>query len=258
MVHGQALKGQVWNGQTALLIAFALALLLVFCVRASRVPQPLLSVALFRVRSFCVAVLGGFFTRLGMGAVPFLLPLLFQISLGLPAWQSGLLLMPMAAAAMVMKVVSPRLLARHGYRKVLIGNTVLLGATMLAFATVGASTPLGVVVLLSLLQGLFNSLQFSSMNSLAYADTGPANASMASTWASTLQQMASGFGLALGSQLVAYSLASALPSDAMSMAAALHDAFVVLGLVTMLSSLSYWALRETDGQAVSRGTAIKT
>ena len=69
------------------------------------------SLALLRVRTFRVSVVGGFFTRLGLGALPFLLPLLYQLGLGLPAWQSGLLMTPMAAAAMAMKAIAPRILA---------------------------------------------------------------------------------------------------------------------------------------------------
>src|SRR5436190_24150696 len=105
------------------LLLVGLSLLGAYGWHALHTPHPLLRLALFRVRTFRVSVIGGFATRLGLGGLPFLLPLLYQLGLGLPAWESGLLMMPMAAAAMSMKLISVRILARFGYRRVLIVNT---------------------------------------------------------------------------------------------------------------------------------------
>ena len=230
----------------------AISLLVGFGWHARRTRHPLLNLALFRVRTFRVSVVGGFITRLGLGALPFLLPLLYQLGLGLPAWQSGLLLMPMAASAMAMKAIAPRLLARYGYRNVLIVNTAFIGLTIGLFSLVAADTPLVVVVLLSLAQGFFNSLQFSSMNSMAYADIEAPMASMASTIASTLQQMSMSFGLAIGSLLTGWYLGDLPQTDRMAIAGALHQTFLTLGLLTLVSSLSFWSLRPADGESVSR------
>src|SRR5262249_4483763 len=145
-------------------------LLAAYAAHASRVPYPLLKLALFKVRTFRVSVAGGFVTRLGIGGLPFLLPLLYQLGLGLPAWQSGLLMMPAAAAAMGMKLIAPRVLKRHGYRRVLIVNTLMMSVTLSMFALVAPGTPLGLIVPIALAQGFFNSLQFTSINSMAYAD----------------------------------------------------------------------------------------
>ena len=247
-----------FDAATPALLLLAAGLLIAYGVHASRVPQPLLSLALFRVRTFRVAVLGGFVTRLGLGAMPFLLPLLYQLGLGLPAWESGLLLIPMAAAAMVMKVLAPGLLARCGFRAVLTVNTVLIGLTIAMFSQVTPDASLWLVVALGAAQGLFNSLQFSSMNSIAYADIEAPKSSMAATIASTLQQMSMSFGLAFGTWLTAYYLGgdtSARPAD---VRAALHATFLTLGALTLLSALSFRALRPDDGEAVSRGSRHKT
>jgi MFS family permease len=130
-----------------------------------------------------------------VGGLPFLLPLLYQLGLGFPAWQSGLLMMPSAAAAMGMKVISARLLRHFGYRQVLVVNTVLIGVTIALYAFVKPGTPWWAIVPISLCQGFFNSLQFSSMNSLGYADVEGRDSSMASTIASSMQQLSSSFGL---------------------------------------------------------------
>jgi len=210
------------------------------------------------VRTFRVAVIGGFVTRLGVGGMPFLLPLLFQLGLGMPAWQSGLLMMPIATAAIGMKLVSARVLARFGYRRILIANTAMIGAIVCLFSLVAPATPIGLIVLLGLAFGFFNSLQFTSINSLAYADIDPPDSSMASTIASSLQQMSMSFGLACGSLVAGWYLGELPQTDRAAVTAALHYAFLTLGGLTILSALSFRSLGARDGESVSRGNVRET
>jgi len=239
--------------QAFVLLLVSIALLAAYVWHALRAPFPLLRLSLFRVRTFRVSVLGGFVTRLGVGGLPFLLPLLYQLGLGMPAWQSGLMMMPAAAAAMAMKVISSPLLRRFGYRQVLVVNTVLIGCTIACYALVVPGTPVVLIVLIGLALGLFNSLQFSSMNTMAYADIDEADSAMASTMASTLQQMSFSFGLACGSLVTAFYLAGLPQTDQPAVASALHHAFITLAVLTVVSSLSFWTLRPNDGESVSKG-----
>ena len=239
----------------AILFLVSLSLLLAYVWHARQKRFPILRLSLFRVRTFRVAVAGGFITRLGLGSLPFLLPLLFQLGLGFPAWQSGLLMMPAVAAAMVMKVISSPILRRFGYRKVLTANTLMIGITIGLFAGVSFATPIALIVCLGLAQGFFNSLQFSSMNSMAYADIKTTDTSMASTIASSFQQLSMSFGLACGSLLTAWYLGELLQSDRVAVMAALHHTFLTLGSLTMISSLSFWTLRAKDGESVSLGSS---
>jgi len=241
--------------QAALWLGVSSALLAAYAWHAWRVPFPLLRLQTFRTRTFRVSVLGGFVTRLGVGGMPFLLPLLFQLGLGLPAWQSGLLMMPAAFAAMGMKVISTRMLRRFGYRQVLVVNTVLVACTIASYTLIGPGVPIAGIVAIGLAMGLFNSLQFSSMNSMAYADIGESEAAMASTIASTMQQMSMSFGLACGSLVTGYFLAGLAQDNAPAVTSALHHAFLVLAALTLLSSLSFWGLRADDGESVSKGAA---
>lgn len=239
----------------AWLLLVSLSLLTAYGWHAGRIRYPLLRLALFRVRTFRVSVVGGFITRLGLGGLPFLLPLLYQLGLGLSAWQSGLLMMPAAVAAMGMKLMSSRVLRRFGYRNVLVVNTLMIGVTINMFAGVTSATPIVLIVCLGLSQGFFNSLQFSSMNSMAYADIETTDSSMASTIASSLQQMSMSFGLACGSLVTAWYLGDMPQSDRAAVTTALHHAFLTLGGLTMISSLSFWTLRANDGESVSKGVA---
>jgi EmrB/QacA subfamily drug resistance transporter len=239
--------------QVVILLGVAGALLAAYGWHARQVPHPLLRLQVFRARTFRVGVLGGFVTRLGIGGMPFLLPLLFQLGLGLPAWKSGLLMMPAALAAMGMKVLSAPLLRRFGFRQVLVINTVLIACMIACYTLVGPGTPVWRIVPIGLCLGLFNSLQFSSMNTMAYADIESADAAMASTVASTLQQMSLSFGLAGASLVTMYYLAGLSQSDPVAVTRALHHGFLTLAVVTLVSSASFWTLRRDDGENVSRG-----
>lgn len=238
----------------AVLLLLCMSLLAAYVWHARETPHPLLRLRLFRVRTFRISVMGGFVTRLGVGGMPFLLPLLYQLGLGLPAWQSGLLMMPAAAAAMGMKIIAPRVLARFGYRRILIVNTVMIGAVISLFSLVNPATPIALIVLLGLSMGFFNSLQFTSMNSMAYADIDTPDSSMASTIASSLQQMSMSFGLACGSLIAGWYLGDLPQTDRVAVTTALHHAFLTLAGLTILSSLSFWSLRPGDGESVSRGS----
>ena len=140
------------------LLALSLTLIAGYGLHGTRTPFPLLQLSLLRIRTFSAAVSGSFFTRIGIGGVPFLLPLLYQVGLGFTPVQSGLLIMPQAIAAMCTKFLMPRILDRVGYRDVLISNTIILGLLLMVFATIGLNTPLWLIVLQAFCYGAFTSL----------------------------------------------------------------------------------------------------
>jgi EmrB/QacA subfamily drug resistance transporter len=234
------------------LLALAITLLAGYALHARRSDNPLLRLGLFRIRTLRAAVVGSFLARLGAGGMPFLLPLLYQVGLGYTPVQSGLLLMPQSIAAMALKVTIPWILARLGYRRVLLSNTILLGLLIALFATVSAETPVFVIVLQALAFGFLSSLQYTSMNTLTYADVSPPNASMASTLASTMQQMSMSFGVAVASLATALFIPDRFRSDPPQMIHGIHQAMLVLGGLTALSSFVFNGLKNEDGDSVSR------
>jgi EmrB/QacA subfamily drug resistance transporter len=234
------------------LLVLSLALLAGYWLHAKSLAFPLLQLSLFKIRTFRAAVSGSFFTRLGIGGVPFLLPLLYQVGLGFTPVQSGLLIMPQALAAMAMKAVMPRLLSAIGYRWVLISNTIILGILLLLFATIGPSTPVWMIVLQAFFYGAFTSLQYTSMNTLIYADTRDEQSSAASSIASTMQQMSISFGVATAGLATAFFVPSNGQSGATEMIHGIHKALVALGGLTVLSTIVFRSLRRGDGDIVSR------
>jgi EmrB/QacA subfamily drug resistance transporter len=234
------------------LLALSLFLLTGYVLHARSMAYPLLHLTLFRIRTFRASVSGSFFTRLGMGGVPFLLPLLYQLGLGYTAIQSGLLIMPQALGALSMKMVLQRLLNLMGYRGVLISNTVIIGLIIAAFAVIGTQTPIWVIILLAFAYGAFSSLQYTSMNTLAFADTTEAQTSSASTIASTTQQMAISFGVAIAGLTTAFFFPSSPGSQPLAIIHGLHKAFLLLGALTIASTIVFHSLRSGDGDDVSR------
>jgi EmrB/QacA subfamily drug resistance transporter len=238
------------------LLAISAALLTGYGLHATRTAYPLLHLTLFRIRTFRAAVSGSFFTRLGIGGIPFLFPLLYQVGLGLTPIQSGLLMMPQALAAMSLKMTMPAVLARFGYRGVLISNTVMLGLFILLFATIGVGTPIWLIVAQVFCFGFFTSLQYTSMNTLVYADVNEGQAASASTIASTMQQMSISFGVASASLVTALFIPDRFHSDAAQMIHGIHEAFLILGGLTIVSAIVFRELQGNDGSAISQHKAI--
>src|SRR6202522_4485258 len=233
------------------LLALSVALLAGYGIHGSSLPFPLLKLRLFSVRTFRAAVSGSFFTRLGIGGVPFLLPLLYQVGLGYTPIQSGLLIMPQAIASMCMKAIMPRLLSRIGYRGVLISNTLILGVLLMVFATNGLRTPVWVIVLLALLYGGLTSLQYTSMNTLVFADIAEKDASSASSIASTMQQMSISFGVATAGLTTAFRVETEHSAPA-QMIQGIHKALIALGILTIASTIVFRSLKTGDGADVSQ------
>lgn len=233
------------------LLLLSLVLLFSYGVHARRVARPLMQLSLFRIRTFSTAVVGGFFTRLGMGGLPFLLPLLYQLGLGLPPAVSGLLIMPQAFGAISMKFVVPRLLERFNYRPVLLTNTICLGFMLAAFSAFGRGTPLWVIAVQAWVYGGMTSLQYTCMNTLAYIDVPDHQASSSTSIANTAQQMSISFGVALAGLVTALFLPAAQAS-AGQMVAGLHHAFWVMGAFTLFSTALFLRLSPSDSIRGSR------
>lgn len=229
----------------------SLLLIAAYVRHALGAQHPLLRLDLFKLRTFRCAVSGSFVTRLGAGGMPFLLPLLYQVGLGYTPVQSGLLIMPQSIAAMSLKMTMPRVLNRLGYRRVLIVNTLALGLLIALFSLIGSRVP-WFIVALAFAFGYASSLQFTSMNTLVYADVSEGDTSHASTIASTLQQMSMSFGVAVASLLTALFIPDRSHAAPPQLIHGIHLAFCCLGGMTILSTAIFRELHENDGANVSQ------
>jgi len=244
------------TGEILGLLAISITLLAGYGLHASKTEFPLLRLALFRIRTFRAAVAGSFVTRLGIGGIPFLFPLLYQVGFGFTPIQSGLLMMPQAVASMSLKIFMPRILRMFGYRAVLISNTVILGIQIVLFATISGRTPIWIVAVQLFIYGFFSSLQYTSMNTLVYADVTDEETSSASSIASTMQQLAISFGVAAASLVTAFFIPDRFASSAPELIHGIHEGFLVLGIMTVLSTIVFGELKSGDGDAVSQQKAV--
>jgi MFS family permease len=163
--------------------------------------------------------------------------------------------MPQALAAMTLKLTMPLILRRFGYRRVLIANTIALGLMIFLFSTIDAATPVWMIVTMAFTYGFLTSLQYTSMNTLAYADVNDRQASGASTIASTVQQMAVSFGVAAASLAAAFFVPDRMQATAPELIHGIHLALLALGGLTIASTIVFNELRTGDGNAVSRHKA---
>ena len=233
------------------LLGLSIALLTGYGLHARATREPLLQLNLFYLRTLRASVIGNFFTRLAAGGMPFLLPLLDQLGLGYSPVQSGLLIMPQSITAMALKIYMPGILRKFGYRRVLLSNTILLGFVIGAFALVHAGTPIWFIVFLACAFGFSSSLQYTSMNTLVYAEVSEPQTSMASPIVSTVQQMSLSFGVATASLVTAYFVSERARAMPLELTIGLGRAFIFLGAMTVGSAFVFKELRDSDGANIS-------
>lgn len=176
--------------------------LIAYIRHARRAAHPVIKLDLLRVATFRVAVVGGFLFRVGVGAIPFLLPLLLQLGFGLNPLQSGMLTFASAAGALFMKTVATRILRHFGFRAVLTINAFVAAGSMAVIGLFTPATSHSVILTVLLIGGCFRSLQFTALNAIAYADISNRDMSSATSLTSVAQQLALSVGVALGAAVL--------------------------------------------------------
>ncbi len=231
-----------------LLIIFGLASLSSYWLHAARHDDPLFPPDLFSNPTLSVGLLGNLFSRLGSSGMPLMVPLLLQISMGYSPLHAGMMMLPVALAAMTVKRLVTTLITRAGYRRVLVVNTMLLGVIMASFALTSPDRPWWALSLQLTCFGALNSLQFTAMNTLTLKDLDPVHASSGNALLSMVQMLAIGMGVAsAGGVLAAFTglFGSATPAQTLN---AFHATFVCMGLMTLASASIFWQLTPSESR----------
>lgn len=221
-----------------------------YVLHARRHPAPVLDLTLFALPAFRASVVGGFLFRLGIGAMPFLLPLMLQIGFNMTPFQSGLITFSSAVGAMGMKAAVPRLLKRYGFRRVLMVNAILSAIFLAACAGFSPQTPVAVMLTVLLIGGFMRSAQFTAINTIAYADVETRRMSRATSLTAVGQQLALASGVAVGA--LAVELTLHFKGTSVITAADFAPAFLVVGLISASSFLAFRLLSEDAGAELAQ------
>ncbi|RZL55231.1 MAG: DHA2 family efflux MFS transporter permease subunit [Variovorax sp.] len=227
------------------LLVFGFASLTAYWLRAGRRPDPLFSPTLFKVPTLSIGLIGNLFSRLGSSCMPFLVPLLLQVSMGYSPLHAGLMMLPIALAGMAMKRFTTPLITHFGYRTVLVANTALVGLSMASFGFASPDQPLALHVVQLLFFGAVNSLQFTAMNTVTLRDLDVGMASSGNSLLSMVQMLAMSLGVAAASSVLGgYTglFGAASTADAIDTLHAFQATFATMGLITLASSLIFWHL----------------
>jgi EmrB/QacA subfamily drug resistance transporter len=236
------------------LIAGGAAFTVAYIVHARRTAIPALDLTLFRVPTFRASITGGFIFRVGIGSMPFLLPLMLQAGFGMTPFQSGLITFGSAVGALTMKMAAATILRRFGFRTILVFNALISAAFLAVCAAFTQATPAAVMLTLLVVGGFFRSLQFTSINTLAYAEVETARVGRATALVSVAQQLALSAGVAVGALAVHMTILTRGGDPATSLQAPdFPPAFLLVAAISAISVLFFARLpRDAGAELTSR------
>ncbi len=229
------------------IIIVAVILLLAYVWHSRRQPHPIVKTALLRHRTFKVAVSTNLWGRLGFGGIAFLIPLLLQIVFSYSPFESGLLIAPIAGGILIAKQISLPILRLLGYKKTLIINTLLVAISLWSLMLISSHSPIYFIVCLTFTFGFLTSIQYTAMNTLAYAEISPENFSAATSIMSTLQQLSQSFGVAIAALCLHYFSTGRTQNGLVLTPSTFHYTFFLLGLITLASTIVCVGLKADDG-----------
>jgi EmrB/QacA subfamily drug resistance transporter len=215
-----------------------------YYIHYKRTERPIIDLRLLNIKTLKIGLSGSLITRLGIGGLPLLLPLMLQTGFGYSASTAGLLLLPSALANVAIKPFMVRIIKALGYRTVLISNTILLGVVLIILGFVERDTPLVYYILLMVFYGFFTSIQMSAMNTITLVDLDENTKSGGNTMLVIMQQLSVSFGVSVASLVLSF-----FQSDVfiMNKTQPFHYTFITLAIFTILSSFTFSKLNKTDG-----------
>ncbi len=231
------------------LVMLGAVLIALYVQHARRAPHPILDLQLFRIPTLRSSLVGGTVFRTGIGSIPFLLPLMLQVGFGLNPFESGSLTFAAAAGALVMKVTALPILRYFGFRRVLVFNALICAGFLAINGLFTAYTPHALILIVLLTGGFFRSLQFTSLNALAFADVPTPVLSQATSMSAVAQQLSSACGVALAAFLL--ETTRSLRGDDTLVTADFSIAFMIIAVFTAFSAFLHLSLEKDAGAEVA-------
>jgi EmrB/QacA subfamily drug resistance transporter len=239
----------------AALVTIGIISMTLYVIHAKRTASPVLDFSMLRLPTLRASIIGGFLFRLGIGALPFLLPLLMQVGFGLSPFKSGLVTFASAVGAMGMKTLAARIIRTFGFRNIMVINAIVSSAFLAACALFTASTPLLLIMIILVVGGFFRSLQFTAINTVAYAEVDLARMSRATTLVSVNQQLAISAGVAVGAFCVEATMA--IRHENQLSAQDFAPAFIVVAIIAAISAYFFYQMPDDAGHEISGRKAVE-
>jgi EmrB/QacA subfamily drug resistance transporter len=249
LIFGLTIVGETSTGAGVVLLICGTILLVFYVLHARRHAHPIIDLSLLQIATFRTSVGGGFLFRTGVGAVPFLLPLMLQLGFGMTPFESGTLTFAAAAGAMLLKFTAAAILRLFGFRRILTVNALISSAFLGSTALFTAHTSHLIILIVLFIGGFFRSLQFTALNAVAYADIPPAKISAATTFSSVVQQLSGSVGVALAAMVLETAQWSHGGTDLR-----VHDfaiGFIAVALISASSAAFHRLLPEEAGDEIS-------
>lgn len=246
MSVGLTLTGEhVVNTYIIITVIFSSIILMLFYIlHASHFDTPLIRLSLFNNRVYSIGIIGGLLTRLGIGCIPFLLPLMLQVGFHLPAFTAGLMMIPLAVGSITAKYFVPKVLNHLGYKTTLLMTTLFTGLIIAAYSLQQQNTMLLLLCIPLFINGVLTSIHFTSINTLTLGSLTNKYASEGNSIMSVIQQLSVSFGIAISASV--YNLFSSMNGG--SLIDHFHYTFLVMGSLTFLSAVTFYKLNKSDGQ----------
>jgi EmrB/QacA subfamily drug resistance transporter len=214
-----------------------------------RAAHPVIDLEAMNTHTFAVANMAGSLARVAIAASPFLIPLLFQEAFGMNAFQAGLFLLAYMLGNLGMKLVTTPILKRFGFRQVLVFNSAISGLSIMALALIAPGIPFAVCAVMLFISGASRSMEFTSLQTLTFADVPDELRTGANAFAAMVQQLGFSLGVALGA--VTLSVSMALRHGKTLNITDFRWAFLIAGLIGLTPVLSFMRLAHDAGAEVS-------
>ena len=236
-------------------IVLALTVVSIFLIglyiyHAKHKQHPLIDLNLFKIRTLKIGIIGNLITRLGIGGIPFLIPLLLQVGYGYTATVAGLIMIPAAASNIIAKSFVVTIVNKFGYRNTLIANTIILGLIICLFFFLESQSPIYYIIPLMILNGFFSSIQFTAMNTISLADLDEKTSSEGNSLLAVTQQLSLTFGISVAALILGFFRDMKGLTNGVEVQAFRYS-FLAMGVMTILSTYIFFKLKESDGASMS-------
>ncbi len=234
-----------------LVIICVSSVLLFFNVKYStHISNPLIDYSVMRIPTYRVTILTGTLSRMVINVAPYLVPLMFQVGFGLSPFQSGLLFLSTMVGNLCMKSATVWIIRHFSFRKILIVNGTLIAVFTFLTALLLPTTPIYIIVSVMFFSGMVRSMQFTSITTLAFADTPENKTTSANTLYSTVQQMSAGLGIALGAVALHFSNIFNHGTADHYTVADFRSSFILVAILALVHLFGYLKLKPDAGNSV--------